>query len=105
MLKKYYKTWNKISNLLKQEFDSMPAYDSKFIRSKIRTYNKRININFHGNKIPEDNECCSCLSVTSLDCTVNIDEKYYLQIFLEECKYAVTKKRMIKSFNEELNLN
>ena len=43
----------------------------------------------------EDNECCACLSVISLDCIVNVDEKYYPQIFLEECKYAIKKKLIL----------
>ena len=48
---------------------------------------------FNGNKIPEDNECCTCLSKISLDSLVNVDQKYYPQIFLEECKCAVKKKK------------
>ena len=36
---------------------------------------------------------------------VNADKKYYPQIFLEECKYAVIKKRIMNTINEELNLN
>ena len=48
---------------------------------------------FNGNKIPEDNECCTCLSEISLDSLVNVDQKYYPQIFLEECKCAVKKKK------------
>ena len=55
--------------------------------------------------MPEDNECCACLSVVLLDSTVNVAEKYYPQIFLEECKYAVKKKKIINSINEKLNLH
>ena len=40
-----------------------------------------------------------------LDSVVKIDNDYYPQIFLEECKYAVKKKKIIKTINEELNLD
>ena len=33
-------------------------------------------------------------SVILLDFIVNADRKYYPQIFLKECKYAIEKKKM-----------
>ena len=41
---------------------------------------------FYSNKIPEDNEYCTCLSVILLDSVVKIHNNYYPQIFLGECK-------------------
>ena len=73
-LKKYNETWDKISSLLKIEFDRSQVHDDN-IKTKIKIYNNRINAKLHGNKIPEDNEYCTCLSVISLDSIVNVDEK------------------------------
>ena len=61
-------------------------HDNKYIKIKIKIYKNRINTNFHGNKIPEDSECCAYLSVILSDSIVDVDEKYYPQIFLEEYK-------------------
>ena len=47
----------------------------------MKIYNNRINTNFLGNKIPEDNEYYTCLSVILLDSVVKIDNDYYPQIF------------------------
>ena len=55
LLKKYNEIWDKISNLLKKGFDSKPVYNDKCIKTKIKIYIHRININFQCNKIPEDN--------------------------------------------------
>ena len=44
-------------------------------------------MNFHSNEIPEDNECCDCLSAIILDSVVIVDKKYYPLIFLEP-RYA-----------------
>ena len=71
----------------------------------MKIYNNRINTSFVGNKIPEDNEYYTCLSVILLDSVVKIDNDYYPQIFLKECKYAVKKKQVINTNNGELNLD
>ena len=36
---------------------------------------------------------------------VNSNKKYYPQIFLEECKYAIKDKKIINTINEDLKLN
>ena len=62
-------------------------YNNKYIKTKIKIYNNRINTNFENNKIPENNEYCTCLSVILLDSIVKIENDYYPQIFLEESEY------------------
>ena len=58
-------------------------HDNKYIKTKIKIYNNRINFhkfshtNFHSNKIPEDYECCACLSLIFLDSAVIVYKKYY----------------------------
>ena len=86
MLKKYKKIWNKISNLLKKGFNSELVYDNKYIKTKIKIYDNKTKTDFYSNKIPEDNEYCTYLSVILLDSVVKIDDNYYPQIFLGECK-------------------
>ena len=40
-----------------------------------------------------------------LDSIVNEDKKYHPQILLKECKYAIRKKKIINTINEELKLH
>ena len=80
-------------------------YNDKYIKTKIKIYNNKINTNFRGNKTPEDNECCTCLSVILLDTVVKINNDYYPEIVLEEWKYAIKKKKIMNTINEELNLD
>ena len=40
-----------------------------------------------------------------MDAVSKIDNDYYPQIFLEECKYAVKKKNIMNTINEELDLD
>ena len=80
-------------------------YNDKYIKTKRKIYNDKVYTNFQHNKIPKDNEYCVCLSVILLDPVfVDSDKEYYLQISLEECKYAI-KDRKINTINEDLKLN
>ena len=41
-----------------------------------------------------------------LDSTfANPDKKYYLEIFVEQFKYAIKKKKVVNAINEELKLD
>ena len=94
ILKKYSEIWNKIKSLIKKEFNSEPVYNDKYIKTKIKIYNDKIYTYFQHDKIPKDNEYCTCLSVVLLDSIfVNSNKKYYPQIFLEECKYSIKNKK------------
>ena len=52
VLKKYIKILEKISNLMKIELDSETIYgnNDKYINTKIKMYEDRVNINFPGKK-------------------------------------------------------
>ena len=50
LLKKYNKIWEKVSNLMNIEFDSGPVYGDKYIKTKIKMYENRVNTNFEGKK-------------------------------------------------------
>ena len=81
-------------------------YNDKYIRTKIKICNDKVYTNFQHNKIPKDNEYCPCLSVIFLDSIfVNSNKEYYLQIILEECKYAIKDRKIISTIKEDLKLN
>ena len=42
-LERYTKIWEKISNLIKKQFDSDPVYNNKYINTKIRSSSKSDN--------------------------------------------------------------
>ena len=62
-LKKYLKISNKIKILIKNELNSEPVYNNKYIKTRIKMYNDRVYTNFQHNKIPKGNEYCVCSSV------------------------------------------
>ena len=43
LLKAYSKSWKKISNLIKKGVDNVNQYDEKYSRTKIKSYDSKIN--------------------------------------------------------------
>ena len=67
LLKKYNKIWEKIRNLLNIEFDSEPVYgdNDKYIKTKIKMYEDRVNTNVQGKNVLTENASYKCLSLIS----------------------------------------
>ena len=86
VLDKYDEIWDKIKNKLSIKFHSMPVYDEKCIKAKVREFDGVIKTSFLGNKIPKENKHYSCIAFVTIDSAMRI-EKIYLQVFLEDCKY------------------
>ena len=106
LLKKYNKIWEKISNLMNIEFDSEPVYgdSDKYIKTKIKMYEDRVNTNFQGKKVPKENASYQCLSLIMLDSVIRVNKKYYPQTLSEECKYLIRKNKMDNLINDDLHL-
>ena len=103
IFKNYSKIWKNIEKLMDIDFKTKPTYsddDDKYIKAKIKTYKNNITTNFYNKKgskkVPEEKISHKCLSIIILDSILDAYEKYYCQIFLEECKYV---KENIKTRN------
>ena len=79
LLKNYNKIWEKVEKLMKIDFESKPVYgnDDKYIKTKIKTYEKSIITNFHNKKTPKEKAPCKCLSITMIDSVIKAYKKYY----------------------------
>ena len=89
------------------EFDSDPVYgdNDKYIKTKIKMYEDRVNTNFQGKKVPKENVSYKCLSLIMLDSVIRVNKKYYPQTLLEECKYVIRKNEMENLINDDLYLS
>ena len=41
LLEKYNEIWEKVSSSIKKEFESNPLYNEKYLKTKIKVYNKK----------------------------------------------------------------
>ena len=97
LFKNYNKIWEKTESLIRKNFDSKPFYsnddNSKYIKTKIKTFKDSIITNFHNKKVPEEKIPYKCLLIIALDSVIKTDNKYYPQTFLEECIYKQQKQQ------------
>ena len=106
LFKKYCRIWKTIKGLLGIEFDSEPVYGDNdyYITTKIKKYDNKVNINFHGKETPKGDSSNKCLSLIMLDSVVKVGKKYYPQVFLEECKYIKRKNKMFIYIDDDLEM-
>ena len=62
VLDKYNEIWDKIKETLSIKFHSMPVYDEKYIKAKVREFNGVIKTNFLGDEIPKENVHYACIA-------------------------------------------
>ena len=94
-----------VKNSIKKEFDCKPVYTEKYLKAKIKSFNGKINTNFHSNKIPREGSQFICLSVILIDSVFRAGKKYYPQVFLEECKYVVKEKKIPKNIIDDIEIS
>ena len=67
LVEKFNEICKKVSNIMKKEFDSKPVNNEKYLKTKIKSYNGKINTKFYNNKIPKEGSQGNCLSVILID--------------------------------------
>ena len=82
-LKKYNEVWEKVSNIIKKEFGSKPAYNKTHHKTKMKFYKGKINT--------KESSQCIYISVILIDSVYRKHKNYYPQVLLEKYKYVVKK--------------
>ena len=102
LLEKYKAIWIKIEDLENIELNALPVYDDRYIKTKIRAYGDKVYTNFRGLNVPEDNIECESFTVIPADSLLVQDEKYYLQVYLDNCAYKIVNKQMADYLDENI---
>ena len=100
LLEKYKAICTKIEDLENIELNLLPVYDDRYIKTKIRTYTDKVYSNFHGLNVSEDDIECESFTVTSIDSLLVYENKYYLQVYLDNCTYKIGNKQMTDYFDD-----
>ena len=74
LLEKYTEIWRSVSNLMNIEFDCELVYGDidKYLKTKIKMYEDKVNTNFQGKNLPEENASYDCLSLITLDSVIKV---------------------------------
>ena len=104
VLGKYPEILDKIKESLSIKFHTMPVYDEKYIKAKVREFKGVIKTNFLVDKIPNETMHYACIACITFDSVMTMEKKNYPQVYLEECKYRMKKTKVIKFIEAELEL-
>ena len=77
----------------------------KYINAKVKAFNGVVNAIFWNDEIPQENVHYTCIAAVSIDSVMKMDKKNYPQVYLEECKYEIKKKKMARFIDVELDLD
>ena len=102
LLEKYKAIWTKIEDLKNIELDALPVYDDRYIKTKVTTYGDKVCTNFSGLNVPEDDIECESFTVISIDSLLVYENKYYLQVYLDNCAYKIVNKQMTDYLDENI---
>ena len=91
--------------MLNIKFHSQPIYDEKYIKTKVKAFDNVFNTFFSDDKVPKESIHYICIAATSIASVMKIDKKNYPKIYLEECKYKIKEKKMVKFIDAELDLD
>ena len=75
VLDKYHEIWDKIKEALNTKLHSMPVYDEKYIKAKVRKFNGVIKTNFLGVEIPKENVHGACIACITIDSVMRMEKK------------------------------
>ena len=56
VLDRHNEIWEKIKEKLNIKFHSIPVYDEKYVKTKVREFNGVMKTNFLGDGVPKENE-------------------------------------------------
>ena len=75
MLDKTNEIWDKIIEKLSIKFHSMPIYDEKYIKARVREFSGVIKTNFLGNEIPKESMHYTCIACITIDSVMRMEKK------------------------------
>ena len=102
---KYTEISNKIRRLFCTRFHSQPIYDDKYIKTKVKAFGGMISTFFSKDEIPKERNHYICIAAICIDSVLNVETKKYPQVYLEQCKYKLKKRKPADLIDAEVDLS
>ena len=64
-----------------------------------------INTLFSGNEIPKERNHYICIVAICIDSVLRVDKKNYPQVYFEQCKYKIKKRKPVNFIDAEVDLS
>ena len=100
LLEKYKAILTKIVDLKNIKLHTLPVYDDRYIKTKLRTFGDKIYTNFRSLNVSKDDIEFESFTAISIDSLLVYDKKCYLQVYLDNCAYKIVNKQMTHYLDE-----
>ena len=87
LLEEHKPIWTKIEDLINIELSTLLVYGDRYIKTELITYRHKVYTNFCRLNVPQDDMECESFIVTSIDSLFVYAQKYYIQVYLDNCVY------------------
>ena len=101
LLEKYKAVWTKTKDLENIKLNALPVYDDRYIKTKIKTYGDKVYNGFRDLNVSEDDTECESFTVISIYSLLVYENKYYLQVYLDNCAYKFVNKQMTDYLDDD----
>ena len=64
-----------------------------------------INTLFSGNEIPKERNQYICIAAICIDSVLRVHKKNYTQVYLEQCKHKIKKRKPVNFIDAEVDLS
>ena len=81
VLTKYNEIWNKVKKAL-NKISSMPVYDEKYIKVKVKEFNGVVNTVFWNDIVPKEGVHYTCIACISIDSVIKMEKKGIIHKFI-----------------------
>ena len=75
-------------------------YDNNVIKP---SFNNMINTLFSGDEIPKERNHYVCIAAICIDSVLRVDKKNYSQVYLEQCKYKIKKRKLVDFIDDQVD--
>ena len=75
-------------------------YDNNVIKP---SFNNMINTLFSGDEIPKERNHYVCIAAICIDSVLRVDKKNYSQVYLEQCKYKMKKRKLVDFIDDQVD--
>ena len=100
--KKYNEIWEVIRKLLKIDLTVSPVRDDIYLLAKLKIFNEINATTFNNIDIPRERNHYICIPVIDIDSVLKIDKRAYPQVYLEQCKYKLKKRKIVNYIDDEI---
>ena len=64
-----------------------------------------MNTLFSGNVIPKERNHYICIAAICIDSVLKVDKKNYPQVYIEQCKYKIKRRKPVDFIDAEIDLS